>query len=96
MKEQSYAIEITETLQQTILIKAHSEEEAIAIVRKAYREEEIYLPPEDIVKLDIECIGSDPLPDECPHCHAKNIEGRPFMSNGGLCVECSEPIFYEG
>lgn len=48
-----YGIEVEETLQRIVKVKATSEEEAISIVEKQYMREEIVLNEEDFIGYDI-------------------------------------------
>lgn len=48
-----YVVEVTETLQRQVSVKASSYEEAYEIVRKAYKGEDIVLDCDDFVRGDI-------------------------------------------
>ena len=51
--EKKYIVEVTETLQRQIAIKASSYEEAYKIVKTAYKNEDIVLDCDDFVRGDI-------------------------------------------
>ena len=54
MENKYYTVEITETLQRRIVIKAVSAEEALLIAKGMYRREEIILDADDCVDRKIE------------------------------------------
>ena len=51
MKE--YQVEVEEVLQRVIKVKANSEDEAIDIITRRYKDEEIVLDSEDFMDYDI-------------------------------------------
>ena len=53
MKEKIFEVEIEETLQRVIKVKATNEDEAIDIVTKRYKNEEIVLDSDDFMDYDI-------------------------------------------
>lgn len=56
-KERTYTIEITETLQRQVEIKANSPQEALEKAKEKYREEEIVLGGEDFVENDFQVLA---------------------------------------
>lgn len=54
-----YTIEITETLQKQIVIKAHSKEEAIQKIKEQYRNTDIVLDSEDYIDTQIQCVHEE-------------------------------------
>lgn len=52
----TYTVEITETLQKQIKVKANSESEAIDIVQEQYDNEDIVLYSEDFVDVNIDIV----------------------------------------
>ena len=55
----SYDVTITETLEHVETVKAHSKEEAEAIVQKMYEDEEIVLYAENLTQTEFEVTESD-------------------------------------
>lgn len=60
-----YLIEITETLQRTILVEAETNDEAIERVESAYRSENIVLDSDDFVDNSINSIGTVNAGEDC-------------------------------
>ena len=56
MKEKFFKVEITETLQRTVEIKAESEQSAIEKVKDMYRNEDIVLGYEDFIENDFQIV----------------------------------------
>ena len=54
-----YDVTITETLEHVETVKAHSKEEAEAIVQKMYEDEEIVLYAENLTQTEFEVTDSD-------------------------------------
>lgn len=52
--KKNYVVEITETLQRQVSVKASSYEEAYEIVKRAYKNEDIVLDCDDFVRGDID------------------------------------------
>ena len=55
-KEKTYKVEITETLQRTVEVKASSSGEAIEKVKESYRSENIVLDWQDFVGNEFEIV----------------------------------------
>ena len=53
MKTKTYEVSVIETLETTVTIKAKSEDEAYAIVKRMYRNEEIVLDDSDFCDYEI-------------------------------------------
>jgi hypothetical protein len=66
----NYTIEIAETLSQSVTVQAATAEEAISIVRQAYRKEQIILSADDYVDTDFRVLddasdsSADCIPEE--------------------------------
>lgn len=54
--KKTYVVEVTETLQRQVSVKAESYEEAKALVVKAYKEDEIVLDCDDFTDVQFDCI----------------------------------------
>lgn len=53
----TYLVEITETLQKTVEVQAHSKAEAEAIAEDQWRHEKYVLTAEDFVTVEFKAIG---------------------------------------
>ena len=66
--EKEYQVEITETLQKIVTVKAENPDEAWKIVRQMYSDEEVILTSEDFMDFDIcvleEIINTEELNEE--------------------------------
>ena len=66
--EREYQVEITETLQKIVTVKAENPDEAWKIVRQMYSDEEVVLTSEDFMDFDIcvleEVTNTDELNEE--------------------------------
>lgn len=60
-----YLIEVTETLQRTILVEAETNDEAIEKVESAYRSENIVLDSSDFIDKSINSIGMIDEGEDC-------------------------------
>lgn len=58
MAKKTFTVEVTETLQRQIEVKANSEIEAEQIVRDMYRREEIVLTSDDYIDTEFEVLSS--------------------------------------
>ena len=55
-EEQEYTVEITETLQRTVVVKAKNKSEAIEMAKEIYRDEEVVLDYNDLISTEFEII----------------------------------------
>lgn len=83
MKSKTYAVEITETLKATKVVKADNQMDAIAIVKKMYNDCDVVLYPEDhdetefrIVPVPVEEL--DTVLNDIFNSSKKTIEGQKF------------------
>ena len=58
-KEKLFKVEVTETLQRTIIVRARNESEAIGAVKDMYRKEDIVLDSSDYVDTDFDILKED-------------------------------------
>lgn len=58
-EEQEYKVEITETLQRTIVVKAKSASEAIEKTKEMYHKEEIVLDSSDYIDTEYQILAED-------------------------------------
>lgn len=69
--EKEYQVEITETLQKIVTVKAENPNEAWKIVREMYGDEEIVLTSEDYIDTDI-CVLEEVTNTDEPNAESED------------------------